>query len=106
MSLKTALAELKQAIDIRGPLKASTELVVHRGVKMRPEEIIEILGRLCLHYPVADLTKGQHELRWADYIRELRRFSRGEIEMMCGRWRRSTEKFFPTPGQLLQMRWR
>ena len=106
MSLKAALGNLKTAIDTRGPLRGSTELVVHRGVRTRPEEIVEILGRLCLHYPVAELTEKQQELRWSDYIRDLRRFSRGEIEAMCARWRQSPERFFPTPGQLLQMRWR
>lgn len=108
-SIKEALTQLKVAIDGRA-LRASdlrVSNVYHLEVRDRrreqaatESEVIQLLGRLSLHYPQPALSVDQHKLRWEDYLRDLRGFTVGEIEGMISRWRNSQEYFFPTPGQL------
>jgi hypothetical protein len=62
------------------------------------------LARLALHYWRPDFTAGQAKLLFEDFYSDLRRYPVAEIEGACQSWRRnSANRFFPTPGQLLEV---
>ena len=61
------------------------------------------LGALRLHYPGQPMTPEQERVFWADYLADLGGWDPRMIAEACSRWRRSPERFFPNPGQLLEL---
>ena len=104
--LSESLQSLKQVLDAKPRSEVSTGRVVQwtRPPPATRDEVIQLLGRLSLHYPPSGLDEARETLRWEDYLEDLKRFSVEEIKGMCDGWRRSDERFFPTPGQLRKKR--
>jgi len=60
-----------------------------------------MLEALFLHYPARALSQAEHGLIWADWIDDLADVPVDLLASACRMWRRSSERFAPTPGQLL-----
>lgn len=65
--------------------------------------VVTALGALRLHYPGQPMTPEQERIFWADYLTDLAGWNPRMITESCARWRRSPERFFPNPGQLLEL---
>ena len=57
--------------------------------------------RLSLHYPNMARTEREAELMVQDWLEDLGEFPADLIADACRIWRNSTQRFFPTTGQLL-----
>lgn len=68
----------------------------------KAEAVAASLARLALHYWRPDFAPQQARLLLADFLSDLAPYSPEEISAACDAYRRSGEKFFPTPGNLLQ----
>lgn len=64
-------------------------------------EAVKMLDRLFKHYPQTHLHESEHADRWDDWLDDLEDVPLDVLDMACTRWRRSTQRFAPTPGQLL-----
>lgn len=64
-------------------------------------ELASHLERLFAHYPQVVMTDSQLEGRWGDWFDDLGNLPADIIAAGCRDWRRSSERFAPTPGQLL-----
>lgn len=71
-----------------------------RGTKT--EAVSAILSRLALHYWRPDFDQGQFRNLLGDFLDDLKAYQPAQISAACDAYRRSGEKFFPTPGQLLK----
>jgi hypothetical protein len=69
----------------------------------RPSEILAILSKLRLHYPLANIESRQVEIFLSDYVED---FSFAPLDLLlevCREYRRNpTNQFFPKIGELLQ----
>ena len=68
----------------------------------RADEIALTYERLALHYPNLNRTESESALTIEDWFEDLAGYPTDLIAEACRRWRRSPERFFPTPGQLLK----
>lgn len=64
-------------------------------------EAIRTLEALFLHYPARALSQAEHGLIWGDWIDDLADIPADMLASACRMWRRSSERFAPSPGQLL-----
>lgn len=67
------------------------------------EEIGLHLGKLALHYPQPDLSETASATRWNDWIEDFSTTPLDILAAACRDWRRSENRFFPSPGQLLAL---
>lgn len=65
-------------------------------------EIVRHVGALSLHYPQPDLPEAAHATRWDDWLSDFAEVPADILEAACRDWRRSAERFAPSPGQLLE----
>jgi hypothetical protein len=65
------------------------------------EEIGYHLARLALHYPQPDMPAQASAERWSDWLDDLRGITGQQMAEACKTWRRSAEKFMPSPGQFI-----
>ena len=65
--------------------------------------VVTALGALRLHYPGQPMTEAQERVFWAAYLTDLAGWNPRMVAEACSRWRRSPERFFPNPGQLLDL---
>jgi hypothetical protein len=77
---------------------------------VRPADALDaalLLKRLTLHYPPPQTPHTAHEsaARWDDWFRFLDQESVALdlLQQACDHWALSTERFFPSPGQLLAL---
>lgn len=69
-----------------------------------PTEIITELDRLSLPYHRPDMTEGKWRQLFLMFCEDLKGKTLAQIQMACRRWRQGADnKFFPTPGQLLEL---
>lgn len=67
-----------------------------------PKEIGLSLVRLFSHYPPRnDLPAGLSDQRMGDWFNDLAEYPADVLEAACAAWRRSKERFAPSPGQLI-----
>lgn len=64
-------------------------------------EILAVITRLLVHYPVPQMDERLSELRMEDWCADLSLVPLDCLEYAAAAWRRSTARFAPTPGQLL-----
>lgn len=65
-------------------------------------EIIAVITRLMVHYPVVQMDERLSELRLEDWCDDLALVPRDCLEHAAAAWRKSSARFAPTPGQLLE----
>src|SRR6185295_2471405 len=66
-------------------------------------ELVIELERLSTHYPRLDMDARKWSLLFESFAEDFANKSLEEIRYGCRRWRQNAEnKFFPTPGQLLE----
>jgi hypothetical protein len=70
-------------------------------VPAEPTSIVAHVERLGLHYPQPRLEPAHHALRWDDWLEDLADVPEDVLIAACRIWRRSNERFAPSPGQLL-----
>lgn len=63
--------------------------------------VVQVLEGLFLHYPARNLSVEEAAVLWADWIRDFRDVPEDLLRAACDGWRRSAERFAPSPGQLL-----
>lgn len=66
----------------------------------KPEQIAVALESLALHYPRFERTKAESRIANGHWIDDLAEWPADIIAEACRQWRNSSERFFPTPGQL------
>lgn len=69
--------------------------------KRSQAKIMALLERLAAHYPSQHRTEVQEKHRWQDWLHDLKDKPFDLIEAAAIEWRRSTNAWFPTPGQFL-----
>lgn len=62
---------------------------------------IQMLEALFLHYPQRSLKPEESAVIWADWCDDLADVPPDVLAAACRIWRRSSERFAPSPGQLL-----
>lgn len=70
-----------------------------------PEKLAAILvelERLAIHYPRTDMDRAKWRELFRTFAGDLARFSVNDVRYGCTHWRQSGERFFPTPGQLIE----
>jgi hypothetical protein len=65
------------------------------------DEAIRLLEGLFLHYPARALSLAESAVIWADWVEDLCDLPEDVLSSACRMWRRSSERFAPSPGQLL-----
>ena len=63
-------------------------------------ERVALLEALFQHYPARNLGPGEKQF-WLDWLMDTRDLPASVLADACGKWRRSAERFAPSPGQLL-----
>lgn len=67
-----------------------------------PQETLEVLERLAIHYPRSDMNPQKWKLLFRSFLEILNGKTLTELRSGAHRYLRNAEnKFFPTPGQLL-----
>lgn len=61
------------------------------------------LSRLAGHYHRPDFSQQMAQAVIEDMLQDLAEFSTADVERACMQWRTSTERFFPTSGQLINL---
>lgn len=87
-------------------LPTLTSIAARLAEAMRPAPPVLIaptLERLFAHYPVTDLSEASHRTRWRDWLDDFADVPADVLEAACRDWRRSPERFAPSPGQLLAL---
>lgn len=75
-----------------------------KGSTSENMKISATLSRLALHFWRPDFTPIQAQYLMEDYLEDLRGYSSNQVESACRNYRRDPEnKFFPTPGQLIDL---
>lgn len=64
--------------------------------------IMAHIGKLLSHYPPSAGSAVMDKLWWSDWIEDLEGVPADLIEAGCALWRRSAERWAPTPGQFLE----
>jgi hypothetical protein len=67
------------------------------------EQVTLHLGKLVLHYPQPDLPEGANKSRWNDWFDDFALIPEDILAAACRDWRRSSARFAPSPGQLLEL---
>jgi hypothetical protein len=67
----------------------------------KPQEVAVLFERLSLHYPELKRTDREAKLAIEDWLEDLAEYPVDLIREACRLWRNSTQRFFPTPGQLI-----
>lgn len=65
------------------------------------DQAIRLLEGLFLHYPARALSVAESAVIWADWVEDLGELPEDVLSSACRMWRRSSERFAPSPGQLL-----
>lgn len=73
------------------------------SVPAEDEEKALILEKLFAHYPRPELTEGLARTRLNDWYDDLNGFPARALEAAAREYRRSTERFAPSPGQFLAL---
>jgi hypothetical protein len=68
----------------------------------KPAEIVVELEKLFSHYPQQELPENALKSRWRDWLTDLAGAPLDAVRAACRDWRRSAERFAPTPGQLIE----
>ena len=68
----------------------------------RADEIAVFYEQLSLHYPQFPRSSAESRMVVENWLEDLADYPADLIAEACRRWRRSAEKFFPSPGQLLK----
>ena len=67
------------------------------------KQAIEVLERLAVHYPRTDMVEAKWRLLFMSFLEEIQHKSIDELRTGAARYCRNQEnKFYPTPGQLLE----
>lgn len=77
-----------------------------RGLLARPreEEVLTLLGKLILHYPMANMTTQEKTLLLEDYVDDLSDYPAWAIQEACRTYRRDPDnKFFPKVAVLIDL---
>lgn len=83
------------------PLGPHFSLQISTPVTAR--ELVTELERLAIAYPRADMDARKWKVLFETFYEDMKHKSLPEIREGCSRYRRSAEnRFFPTPGQLLE----
>jgi hypothetical protein len=59
------------------------------------------VGKLSLHYPQPSMDENANATRWEDWFDDFGDIPADILESACRAWRRSDNRFAPSPGQLL-----
>ena len=70
-------------------------------VPITPRALIRHLEALFLLYPARDMTEAENSIVWAAWIEDFADVPEDILVVACRTWRRSAERFAPSPGQLL-----
>lgn len=63
--------------------------------------IVRVLEGLFLHYPARNLSTEEAAVLWGDWVEDFADVPEDLLRSACDGWRRSSERFAPSPGQLL-----
>jgi len=91
------------------PTKTSQQELISQPKRNSPDDAREkaisaAIAQLSLIYWRPDFTPQQFKFAIAAYLEDFRKLSVYQVEMACREYRRNPEnKFFPTPGQLLDL---
>lgn len=69
----------------------------------QPEAVAALIEGLAAHYPQAGRTLGDDEVRTDAWLQDMAEYPTDAIESACIQWRRSPERWMPTPGQLIAL---
>ena len=86
---------------VRGSYTKSLIEIDPKMAPIKPDDLKVLLGRLRLHYGMPVMDQGQWRLFWQDYASDLGHLPFDVLEQAVNAWRRSEEKYFPKPGEIL-----
>lgn len=96
-----AVAETMTAEDLPA-LREYHQVAVVDCAPATPKEVGLILARLFSHYPPRnDLSPALSDQRMGDWFRDLAEYPADVLEASAAAWRRSKERFAPSPGQFI-----
>ena len=98
-------------VDDRRDLVEVLEAMHHAAQPCTKRDIAGHIEKLANHYPNTPRDAQALKLYVADWMDDLKHIPEDVLAAACVLWRRSTERFMPTPGQLLAkcdeiLRWR
>jgi hypothetical protein len=75
-----------------------------RSLRPCPSQtLMAYLAKLLSHYPQPDLPDGVNDARWDDWMEDFAEVPEDWVRAACASWRRSAQRFAPSPGQLLEL---
>lgn len=88
------------ADGLGGELKAYRDMARLVLTPATDAQVGRELDRLFSHYPRPDHSADAEAGRWADWMDDLADMPHDLLSLACQKWRRSTARWSPTPGQL------
>jgi hypothetical protein len=83
---------------LSGPLSSSLSRKL-----VTPRELVSELERLSIHFPRTDMDERKWRELFRTFVEDFQHLSLAEVTFGCRRYRQNpANKFFPTPGQLLE----
>jgi hypothetical protein len=95
-----AASEAMTADDLPG-LREYLTLAQAACVAAPQRRTAALLAKLFIHYPRAEMAQGLNDERMRDWIQDLREYPADVVEAAAASWRRSKERFAPSPGQFI-----
>lgn len=93
-------ATLSKMTEDLPTLKATALAICASLTPARPDEVAVVIEKLALHYPAISRNDREAVIANGDWLDDLAGYPADLIAEACRLWRNSTERFFPTPGQL------
>ena len=97
------LASKTMTAEERAALIWTARAVCGSLTPAKPEEIALEIEALALHYPAFNRTAQESRVANAHWLDDLADWPADLVREACRRWRNSSERYFPTPGQLKAM---